>query len=69
MGDVCVDKLFCLWDIFSWFLQIQIDLSNLDPEKGSLAWYALQEPNTSAAGLVKIKYGSHEESHEEAAHF
>ena len=36
--------------------QIQIDLSNLDPEKTSIAWYALQEPNTSGVGTVKIKY-------------
>ncbi|CAF1046797.1 unnamed protein product [Adineta ricciae] len=35
---------------------LQIDLSNLDAEKNSIAWYALQEPNTSAGGLIKIKY-------------
>ncbi|UJR22549.1 hypothetical protein I4U23_025598 [Adineta vaga] len=37
---------------------IQVDLSNLDPEKNSIAWYALQEPDTSAGGLIKIKYDS-----------
>ncbi|CAF4583689.1 unnamed protein product [Rotaria socialis] len=35
---------------------LQIDLSNLDPEKISIAWYALQEPNTSGGGIMKIKY-------------
>ncbi|CAF0788896.1 unnamed protein product [Rotaria sp. Silwood1] len=35
---------------------LQIDLSNLDPEKKSIAWYALQEPNTSGGGILKIKY-------------
>ncbi|CAF4811542.1 unnamed protein product, partial [Rotaria sp. Silwood2] len=35
---------------------LQIDLSNLDPEKTSIAWYALQEPNTSGGGIIKIKY-------------
>jgi hypothetical protein len=38
------------------FLQLEIDLSNLDAEKSSVAWYALQEPNTSAGGILKIKY-------------
>ncbi|CAF3704281.1 unnamed protein product [Rotaria sp. Silwood1] len=36
--------------------EIEINLSNLDPEKTSIAWYALQEPNTSASGIMKIKY-------------
>ncbi|CAF3589922.1 unnamed protein product [Rotaria sp. Silwood1] len=35
---------------------LQIDLSNLEPEKQSIAWYALQEPNTSSGGIIKIKY-------------
>ncbi|CAF2252498.1 unnamed protein product [Rotaria magnacalcarata] len=35
---------------------LQIDLSNLDPEKLSIAWYALQEPNTSGGGIMRIKY-------------
>jgi len=37
-------------------LKLQIDLSNLDPEKTSIAWYALQEPNTSGGVILKIKY-------------
>lgn len=41
--------------------EIQIDLSNLDPEKASTAWYALQEPETSAGGLIKIKYDNYEQ--------
>ncbi|CAF3620644.1 unnamed protein product [Rotaria sordida] len=39
---------------------LQIDLSNLDPEKTSIAWYALQEPNTSGGGIMKIKYDAFE---------
>ncbi|CAF0965132.1 unnamed protein product [Adineta ricciae] len=39
---------------------LQIDLSNLDPEKNSIAWYALQEPNTSGGGIIKIKYDTFE---------
>jgi Ca2+-dependent lipid-binding protein len=39
---------------------LQIDLSNLDPEKTSIAWYALQEPNTSGGGIIKIKYDTFE---------
>ncbi|CAF4732260.1 unnamed protein product [Rotaria sp. Silwood1] len=35
---------------------LQIDLLNLDAEKQSIAWYALQEPNTSGGGIIKIKY-------------
>jgi hypothetical protein len=37
-------------------LKLQIDLSNLDPEKTSIAWYALQEPNTSGGVILKNKY-------------
>lgn len=40
--------------------EVEIDLSNLDPEKPSIAWYALQEPETSAGGLLKIKYDTNE---------
>ncbi|CAF4403022.1 unnamed protein product, partial [Rotaria sp. Silwood2] len=40
--------------------EIEIDLSNLDPEKTSVAWYALQEPNTSAGGVMKIKYDTND---------
>ncbi|CAF3301091.1 unnamed protein product [Rotaria socialis] len=40
--------------------EVEIDLSNLDGEKSSVAWYALQEPNTSPAGLLKIKYDGEE---------
>jgi hypothetical protein len=40
--------------------KLQIDLSNLDPEKTSIAWYALQEPNTSGGGIIKIKYDASE---------
>ncbi|CAF1168043.1 unnamed protein product [Rotaria sordida] len=40
--------------------EIEIDLSNLDPENTSIAWYALQEPNTSAGGIMKIKYDAHD---------
>lgn len=56
MGDVCIDHMPFFSEISFFFLKIQIDLSNLDPEKNSIAWYALQEPNTSAGGLIKIKY-------------
>ncbi|CAF0743361.1 unnamed protein product [Adineta steineri] len=41
---------------------IQVDLSNLDPEKNSIAWYALHEPNTSSAGLIKIKYDPNDQN-------
>ena len=41
-------------------VQLQIDLSNLDTEKISTAWYALQEPNTSGGGILKIKYDPNE---------
>ncbi|CAF1631558.1 unnamed protein product [Rotaria magnacalcarata] len=40
--------------------EIEIDLSNLDGEKSSVTWYALQEPNTSPGGLLKIKYDGEE---------
>jgi hypothetical protein len=32
----------------------------LDAEKTSIAWYALQEPNTSGGGILKIKYDTAE---------
>ncbi|CAF5050576.1 unnamed protein product, partial [Rotaria sp. Silwood1] len=34
---------------------LQIDLSNMDPEKKSIAWYALQQSNTSGGGIIKVK--------------
>ncbi|CAF1149216.1 unnamed protein product [Adineta steineri] len=47
---------------------LQIDLSNIDPEKTSVAWYALQEPNTSGGGVIKIKYDTLE-SNEHSTQF
>ncbi|CAF0759941.1 unnamed protein product [Didymodactylos carnosus] len=36
--------------------ELQIDLSNLDPQRISHAWYSLQEPKTSAAAPITLKY-------------
>ncbi|CAF1539188.1 unnamed protein product, partial [Adineta steineri] len=47
---------------------LQIDLSNLDPEKTSIARYALQEPNTSGGSILKIKYDT-SESNEHSTQF
>jgi hypothetical protein len=49
-------------------LKLQIDLSNLDPEKISIAWYALQQPKTSGGGILKIKYDT-AESNEQNTQF
>ncbi|CAF1330003.1 unnamed protein product, partial [Didymodactylos carnosus] len=38
--------------------ELQIDLSNLDPQRISHAWYPLQEPKTSGAAPLSLKYQS-----------
>lgn len=58
MGDVSKKNQNSLLTFFlyNFSFKLQIDLSNLDLEKTSIAWYGLQEPNTSGGGIMKIKY-------------
>lgn len=46
--------------------ELQIDLSNIDHERNSIAWYALQEPNTSGAAILKIKYNAFENTDQQS---